>query len=849
MSISGLNICPRKEALYTRIDKGVIKAGQLRSMMKNILLSVPFSVSESDLKAAVKAEFTAKDLKMLPFEAEHEELRMNTLLWRYLQFEQVQTHHILSQDFNNKVKVMGEEHTVSAHRLIDRGTAVECVRYIYKAPEMSYRSRKNPPEKNPDLLALQRCGEAELRRLKLPQKPVFGSFYYMKASSDTSTQLADSFEDHKGGNIINHHFSSVEESEVAREYAGKAPDVGKCAADSRDCYDCPFNDLCNTEFVKRSLEKVESVEDRPIDTIKMTPNQRRFVAFDEGECRVNAVAGSGKTTIVTLRTLRLIEEGCKEDEILMVTFTDKACAEMRSRLRRYAKGRIMASLDIDTDKIHVETFNSFGQKLLDAYYKELGFTDPPVLVDEILKKDIIVDLLDKNRTLPIDYKNPFLDLPNASGAVTQIGKIIDTLKANHVETEAEVESLLDRKLRHRAKEILDIYNAYNAKLMELNRIDYEDQLRLILKLKSFGVFATLPYRHIVVDEFQDSNGNQISLILEMASEAKKLESVVVVGDELQAIYGFRDANPENLVNFGNYFPGMIDIPLEDNFRSQTPIIDMANRILVREARIAKTIKAHRKETGVDPVLLDIEDPGAERSLYVRQTAKLLRDGIKPKDIAVLCRTKRELIDVQKDMEAAGIPTILRVPEIIGDAPYVKAIIGLAAFLQNHSDTLSLALYRKSLGADPFDTAALQVEAETLVKTYDGLASEAEKINFFIEMAKDARGDYIADAFMEDLLSKGFHTTQALFTYCVKYRDYKIKETKSTAREDANAVNLITIHSAKGLEWPVVLLSLKKFKPASDEERRLLYVAVTRAKEKLLITYTKKMQTLVSLLVA
>ena len=91
-------------------------------------------------------------------------------------------------------------------------------------------------------------------------------------------------------------------------------------------------------------------------------------------------------------------------------------------------------------------------------------------------------------------------------------------------------------------------------MVELNKIDYEDQLRLILKLKAFGVFEDLPYRHIVVDEFQDSNGNQISLILEMAKAAKELESIVVVGDELQAIYGFRDATPENLIKFSDYFP-------------------------------------------------------------------------------------------------------------------------------------------------------------------------------------------------------------------------------------------------------------------------------------------------------
>lgn len=846
MSIAEIRSCPRKAYLRTAVDPGVIKASILRGIMKDVLLSSPFSTGEAALRKRIRDAFDAKADRLLPFEAEAERERMECLLWRYLEFERRQKNTILAENFVNTVRIMGDDHRISAHRLIDRGTALECIRYIYKQPELSYRSRKTPVGKSPDLLALQRTGEAEAAKLGITGKQVFGSFYYLKSSLDTSRNLETIFESRLGSNIIHHHFTAGEEAELTTELAGLKPDVAICTDNESECYDCIYKDLCHTEFIKRSLEETPTVEEKPLDSIYMTPSQRRFVEFESGECRVNAVAGSGKTTIVTLRTLRLIEEGCRPEQILMITFTDKACGEMKSRLSRYASGNTLKDLNIDTDKIVVRTFNGFGQELLDTHYAKLGFTEAPQLVDEILKKDIIASLLDSHRSLPINYRNPFLDLPNACGAVVQIGRIIDTMKANHVETAEQVEEMLIMDLKPWAKELLEIYEAYNAKLVELNKIDYEDQLRLILKLKAFGVFEKLPYRHIVVDEFQDSNGNQISLILEMAKAAKELESIVVVGDELQAIYGFRDATPENLVNFSNYFPGMVDIPLEDNFRSQSPIIEMANRILSREARIAKVIKAHRKEEGVAPVLMDIEKPDAERELYVKQTKKLLRDGVKPRDIAVLCRTKTELIAVQKEMESAGIPTILRVPEVIGDAPYVKAIIGLASFLLNHEDTLSLALYRKSLGGDPFDSDALKKDAEELGKKYDELGSEAERIALFTGMIQDACEDYIAKAFAEDIMSKGFHTASEIFRYCVKYKEYKIKETKSTAHEDANAVNLITVHSAKGLEWPIVLLSLKKFRPANEEEHRLLYVAVTRAKEKLLITYNKKQQTLVAL---
>lgn len=334
----------------------------------------------------------------------------------------------------------------------------------------------------------------------------------------------------------------------------------------------------------------------------------------------------------------------------------------------------------------------------------------------------------------------------------------------------------------------------------------------------------------------------------MAKTSKTLKSLVVVGDELQSIYGFRDATPDNLVNFNQYFPGMIDIMLEDNFRSQSPIINMANKVIQKEARIAKVIHAHRKEAGVDPALMQIENPSVEYDLYARQAKKLIHNGVQPRDIAILCRTRSELIRAQKALEDVGVPTILRVPEVVGDAPYVKAVIALAAFLDDHSKIIDFALYWKSLGHDPFDSVLVKKEAEALAQRYDALTSEKDRLIMFTALVQDAVDDYLGAAFVESILSKGFHTMHQVFDFCVKYRLYDIRETRSTAREDANAVTLITVHSAKGLEWPVVLLSLKKFQIKGEEDRRLLYVAITRAKEKLLVTYNKRVATLIHLLV-
>lgn len=521
MAIAEAKTCPRKAFLHNKVPSGVIKASVLRRIMRDVLLGTDFSVKIPVLEKKVDDAFetAAAAGKMFDFECASECARMKQLLRRYIAFEGMQqSNTILAQDFANTVTVLKKPHQITAHRLIDRGEALECVRYIYKAPQLRYNTSKQElrASLNPDLLALQLCGEAEAAKLGI-KKPVFGAYYYMKGTKDRSAAPVPFFEDSKGANIINHHFVGADINLIEQLYEGVKEEAGTCAEDSRNCYDCMFKDLCRTEFVKRSQTEMPSVEETPLNDIRLTRAQQKFVGFDHGECRVNAVAGSGKTASVTLRTLRLLEDGCAPENILMVTFTEKGAEEMRSRLRRYAKGTAYDGLDLDTDKIVVSTFNGFGQNLLEQHYAKLGFTKAPSLVDEVVKKDILVELLSKHNTLPFDYRNPFLNLPNARGAVVQAGEIIDAMKANHVETVPEAEAMLgSNDLKAKAAELLEIYREYNRQLVERNMIDFEDQLRLLLALKSHGVFETFTFRHIIIDEFQDSNPVQIELILEMA---------------------------------------------------------------------------------------------------------------------------------------------------------------------------------------------------------------------------------------------------------------------------------------------------------------------------------------------
>lgn len=847
--------CPREAFVKNRIPSGLTKHAVLRSVMKHVLMQVDLDkTSVAGIKQLVLDEFQARpSLCMLPFEAEDEAKRMGILMARWLKFEQGQRTKsvVLAKDFANTFPFAGDQKSCTVHMLIDRGAEIEAIRFKYKAPEYSYRG-KSPttrPDGSPELLMLQRAGEIEAKKLGIDilKKPVYGAIYYLKHKEDTSKALAIEFEDKAGNNIVAHWFTMNEAAEVEKNYASIAPDAQK-TCDEAECKECLYQDLCHLEFEKRHLMERPPVELKTIDEISLTDAQRTFVAFKDGECRVNAVAGSGKTTVVALRTLNLIENGADASKILMVTFSEKAKEEMSLRLKSFAKGQVMAYSGVETevDKVQIETFNSWGQHILDKYYQMLGFTSQPVLVDDVTKKDIIVDLLSAHRSLPLDYRNPFMSTKSAEGAVMKMVRYIDAMKAAHAETEADVLTALGPSLTNYAGELLAMYQEYNAKLVAINSIDYEDQLRLLLKLADFGIFEKLPYEHIVVDEFQDSNPNQIAIIVELKRRNPGIKSLVVVGDELQAIYGFRNATPDNLVDFSKYFPGMVDIDMTANFRSQQPIIQMANQIIAKTARLGKVIEAYKKTSNVQPAVIEIDKEEQEQSLYTRQICKLIRDGTKPNTIAVLCRTRAELIKQQMLLDKAGVPTILKVPEIVADAPYVKAIIAFASFLKDHDDMVSLALYAKSLGQDPFDESGLKASAEAIIQVFDGCTSEMEKIEAFLSFLTDATEDYVGEAFLNKVKALNFKSLNQYLNYCTKYRDYKVKDTQSTSQEETDCVTLITVHSAKGLEWDTVLLSLKRF-PIDEESRRLFYVGVTRAKERLLLTYTKKQQVLADLL--
>lgn len=856
MSLVTARECPRKAFAQSALPR-TSKSSSLRRVMKETLRLLnydPLTCTNADVRRACKDAFDAKAEKMLDFEASAECSRLTFLIERWVKWEQQHADwKLMEKDFTETVNFAGKAHEVHIDTLVRRVDHVEAIQFHYGSPKMNYKGRVETtlPEKNPELLLLELAGEQAAIRHGYRyggKNPVYASFFHMKGKNDTAKQMELEFNAAPGVNIISHYFAPTERHTLETEFLSRKISPGDACCDPRSCRECVCNDLCFAEFVPHKLEDAPDVELKKINEIHLTPDQERFVALDTGVIRVNAVAGAGKTTVVTLRTLALIEEGADPSKILMVTFTDKARNEMKQRLKAYAEGDALSEESIPVDDVVVETFNSWGQKIIEQFHTELGFTSPPTLVDDVVKKDIIVELLESHQNLPFDFRNPFMNTRAAQGAVTVMVQIIDALKACHAETRDDVRAQVPKYATGEAlaQELLDMYNAYNERLVDLNMLDYEDQLRLLLKLKDLGIFDTMPYQHIVVDEFQDSNKNQIDIIVQLFQHAPDVKSLVVVGDELQAIYGFRNATPENLISFDQYFPDMEDIPLADNFRSETPIIALANHIIKSTARIPKTILSHNKQPGIAPAVMHIEDQENEQKLFCRQISKFLSEGIAPSDIAILCRNKNELIKMQTVLDKCGIPTVLRVPKIVGEEPYVKAIIALAAFLRDNTDLLDFALYAKSMSQDPFDVTTLGASATAVLDAINACKTEEAKIATFLQLIHHCTDDYVASSFVEAMNNKHFHTLNQYLSYCIKYRLYCTKEAIPTRREEADCVSLITVHSAKGLEWENVLLSMRGFRYSAEEER-LLYVAVTRAKKRLLITYTERQRPFLNLI--
>ncbi|MEB3236933.1 MAG: ATP-dependent helicase [Candidatus Sericytochromatia bacterium] len=597
----------------------------------------------------------------------------------------------------------------------------------------------------------------------------------------------------------------------------------------------------------------------------LNPAQLQAVTTLNGPVLVIAAPGSGKTSVLTRRIARMVRQGIAPEAILAVTFTRKAAGEMAERV-----SLLLGDKDSQT-KLTIATFNSLGMKLIQQHHAALGFARPPRLLVEQGQR-MVIDLV--RRELKADV------------SAQDVAAFISWNKSRLVAPDQVRSVSADPKDAVLAK----AYAKYDDWLKTRCTYDFDDQIvlpvRLLEKHPEIRASVNATWTHLLIDEFQDTNKAQYRLARLLAGEAMNL---FAVGDDAQGIYGFRAAELDNLLGFDRDFPGTIRIMMEQNYRSTPQILDLANQLIRHNSKqIEKTIRAV-KPPGEPWEQCICPDSFQEADWIVGRIQALAAKGHPLDEIAVLYRTHAQAGLLIEQLDQAKIPysakrsgSFLEHPglqELLGYLRLVPpsssmAELGLEALLKRRgamAETVSAlsgtARMRKKALLDvcrdarncPLPTLAQQQTVLQTVAMIDGWRRFKGPVDALIlQVLKDTglRGQLENSRKEEarqklDVLST-FHAIAQRWACrtvgeLLRRVDDSLKPRKPKGRQ--KAVQLVTIHAAKGLEWETVFLmgleeetlpyQLAIEEGGIAEERRLCYVAVTRAKSRLLLSYSNQ----------
>jgi len=596
----------------------------------------------------------------------------------------------------------------------------------------------------------------------------------------------------------------------------------------------------------------------------LNPNQRAAVEHIDGPLLILAGAGSGKTKTLTSRLAYLIGEiGIDPGNTLTLTFTNKAATEMRERALKLIENQTSYPPLLCT-------FHKFGLLFLKFHIEKLGRKNNFVIIDSDDKKRLLRSI---TKELKIDLNISFL--------ASEISKYKNTLLTPEVaRRKAEL-----RDYQKAAK----VYEAYQENVLENNLVDFDDLLMLTYRIldenPELRKEISNRYKYIMVDEYQDTNELQLKLLRHLASEHNNL---CVVGDDDQSIYGWRGANIRNILEFEESFKGARSIKLETNYRSTEPILKAANTLIEHNSnRLGKKLVSH-KGSGPEVNLQHSLDEAHEAKAIAKEIKKLLSEGVHPDEIAVLYRinalsrsleegfTKEglgfKLIGGMRFYERAEIKDIISYFRVLSnpndDFSFLRIInkpkrgIGKASIgkLQKEAYNRQLSLYAllsKTKQKDLEILVGKKVSAalKKLLREIIQLQSELENslynfVTLFEETFK--LKEYYAN------LVDGFERVLNIDEFYGYFRDAIVKKPELTLDEFLNditlqseqdqvegeTVTIMSIHAAKGLEFEhlYVIGMEEEFFPLlgdgcnMEEERRLGYVAITRAKSNLTLCY-------------
>jgi len=611
-------------------------------------------------------------------------------------------------------------------------------------------------------------------------------------------------------------------------------------------------------------------------------NEQQYAAVSSapGPALVIAGAGSGKTRTLTYRVAYLLDQGVDPKNLLLLTFTNKAAKEMMERVREL--------IPLDLSELWSGTFHAIGNRILRRHADELGLTRSFSIMDRDDQKSLMNTVVAE---CDIDTKQR--RFPKADVLIS-IFSLVENTGVN-------LEDLLEARypyFEEWATEIAQVGEAYTAKKLETNSVDFDDLLILPLQLlKKNEELCSLyqkRFQYLLVDEYQDTNAVQSELIHLLAQPQN---SVMVVGDDAQSIYSWRGADMDNILSFAEHYPGASIYKIETNYRSVPEVLDLSNAaIAANKKQFKKTLRAARSGGSMVPALVPLEDPRSQANFIAQRVLELRDEGIAMEEMAILYRAHHQSLEIQMELTSRDIPFEITSGLRFFEQAHVKDIAAFLRFVTNRRDEVSfkrfclllpgvgaatatklwrawlkVGISRDEVPPARFSDHLLKFSVpakakkdwEQLCYTLDELvvgdayARPAEMITSILEGVYD---DYMKASFenydhrrqdIEQLIlySETFEDILELLGQLSLMSSVDGEPTGSQAEKDDEKVVLSSIHQAKGLEWKVVFLIWLtdgmfpngRILEADDqdmfeEERRLFYVALTRSKDELYLTY-------------
>ena len=616
--------------------------------------------------------------------------------------------------------------------------------------------------------------------------------------------------------------------------------------------------------------------------MRLNDAQQSAVIYIDGPCLVLAGAGSGKTRVISTKIVNLIvRHQLPPRSICAVTFTNKAASEMRERVSEEL-GQERAK------EIWISTFHSLGLGILRVEHDKVGLKRNFTLFDEADQYKIIRDLIREKFPLMLDGKS---ERDCIYDSLQQISLWKGDLKAAQ---DIEPKNTL-----------VSLYTEYQAYLQACNATDFDDLIFLTTKLLKENAEVKRKwenyFNYILVDEYQDTNNTQYELLKVLVGQRRKF---TVVGDDDQSIYSWRGARPENIKILAADFPDLKVIKLEQNYRSTGRILRCANHIIANNDHLFSKSLFSNLQEGNKISVIEVKDENSESERVVSEILKHRYIYRTPwHHYAVLYRSNTQSRAIEKAFSLARIPCVITGGSSFFDLMEIKDILAWCRFLSNEGDNAALLriinIPRRGIGAETINTIA-SVASEYSVSLYNALrskqlfnklnSSQNKAISSFLDlylklkgMLKSHQDQEIANKLTDiigyesylratgvndksvDVKIKNVRTLMSwiadlikgkkgepplLFAQAIDKLGLREMMNKKEDGSDNDAVQLMTLHSAKGLEFPYVFLigmeegilphkNSLEMPNGIEEERRLAYVGVTRAQQELTITYCRE----------